>query len=571
MGLWGAIKSAGSAIADGAKSIANKAVEAVSTYVAKGFGKIIQDSLQRLGIPGPLATLVAMALDPRFAKEEIMEAIEVVGKELGVPPSVLNKLKGIVNSIDDYAKAFATGGPGGLVKELGKDLGLPPALYNAISIAVDIGTGNYAGAAMTAVQLAAEAAKELGIPADAVDVVALGAAVAQGDSAGMQKYGAEVASDLIEHIPGVPPEMKDALQAGAQFAGGNTEKAKAEAAQLVNKLVDRLPLPEEIKTLGQMGAAYVSGDKEGLKQASMELAKELAGRLDLPPAAQNVFDAGLALVAGDTKTAAAKLGIPEEVLNKGIEVAKNRDKYIAELKKVASDPAAQKAFTDKLVNTAMEKGPALVAQQLGVDPKYVDMAKTAYKVGSDLYQNSDAYIALAKDIATNPEVRKEFTQIFVGETLSRLGVSPEDQKLAQQFLKDPIGTLDANKEKLARAALNKAGVSNEQIDAAKKFLDNPEAAIKAGGDALVREAKAGLAKLGITDKTFATIESFAKDPAGTTKKMAESYAKQLGSEFGIPADVVGDLLDGDTRSAEKLAKDRARDAVNPHLPQFIRV
>ena len=97
---------------------------------------------------------------------------------------------------------------------------------------MDVGTGNYAGAAMNAVELAGIAAKELGIPADAVDLVGLGTAIAKGDVKGMQKYGAEVASDLIEHVPGMPSEMKDALQAGAQFAGGNTEKAKAEAAQL---------------------------------------------------------------------------------------------------------------------------------------------------------------------------------------------------------------------------------------------------------------------------------------------------------------------------------------------------
>ena len=568
MGLWGAIKSAGSAIADGAKSIANKAVEAVSTYVAKGVGKFIQDSLVRLGIPGPLATLVAMALDPKFAKEEIMEALEVVGKELGVPPSVINKLKNIVNKIDDYAKAFATQGPGGLVKMLGKDLGLPPALYNAISMAVDIGTGNYAGAMMTAVELATIAAKELGIPADAMDMVALGAAIAKGDSSGIQKYGAEVASDLVEHIPGMPSEMKDAMQAGLQYAGGNTEKAQMEMGQLLNNVLEDLPLPDEIKTLGKIASAYYTGDKEGLQKASMELAREVVGHLDLPPTAQKIFDTGMALYEGDTAKAAAILGVPVELVNGAIDVAKNRDQYLDQLKKVASDPAARKAFTDKLVDTAVEKGPAFVAKQLGIDPKYVDMAKTAYNVGSDLYQNRDAYLALAKDIATNPEVRKEFTQIFVGETLSRLGVSPEHQKLAQDFLKNPVGTLDANKEALARAALNKAGISNQQIDAAKAFLDNPEAAIKAGGEQLAKQA---LGKLGISAETLNTIESFAKDPGGTAKKLGEDFARQVGSELGVPPKVVNDLLAGDTKSAEQLAKDTAKNTLNNYLPPFIRV
>jgi hypothetical protein len=438
-------------------------------------------------------------------------------------------------------------------------------------MAVDIGTGNYAGAMMTAVELATIAAKELGIPADAMDMVALGAAIAKGDSAGIQKYGAEVASDLVEHIPGMPDELKNGLQAGLQYAGGNTEKAQQEMGQLLDNVLERLPLPDEIKTLGKIGAAYYSGDKAALEQASMQLAREVVSHLDLPPTAQKIFDTGMALFEGDTAKAAAILGVPVELLNGAIDVAKNRDQYLAELRKVASDPAARKAYTDKLVNTAVEKGPAFVAQQLGIDPKYVDMAKTAYNIGSDVYQNRDAYMALAKDIATNPEVRKEFTQIFVGETLTRLGVTPEQQKLAQQFLKDPVGTLDANKEGIARAALNKAGVSNQQIDAAKAFLDNPEAAIKAGGDALVREAKAGLAKLGLTNETLATIESFAKDPGGTAKKLAGDYARQLGGELGVPPQVVNDLLAGDTKSAVQLGKDTARDAVNDLLPKFIRV
>jgi butyrate kinase len=559
------------AIGNAVKDIATKAVDAVSTYVAKGIGKVMHDALVRLGIPGPLATLVAMAFDPRYAKSEIMEAIQEVGEKLGVPQGVLDKLKNIVNKIDDYAKTFATQGFGGVVKQLGKDLGLPPALYTAIAIAVDVGTGNYAGAAMSAVELASIAAKELGIPADALDVVALGTAIAKGDVNGIQKYGAEVASDLVEHIPGMPEELKNGLQAGLQFAGGNTEKAQAELGQLLNNVLEDLPLPDEIKTLGKIGAAYYTGDKAALEKASMELAREIVGHLDLPPAAQKIFDTGMALYEGDTAKAAAILGVPVELVNGAIDVAKNKDQYLAELRKVASDPAARKAFTDKLVNTAVEKGPAFVAQQLGIDPKYVDMAKTAYNIGSDVYQNRDAYMALAKDIATNPEVRKEFTQIFVGETLTRLGVTPEQQKLAQQFLKDPMGTLDANKEAIARAALNKAGVSNQQIDAAKKFLDNPEAAIKAGGDALVREAKAGLAKLGITDKTFATIESFAKDPGGTAKKLAGDYARQLGGELGVPPKVVDDLLNGDTKSAVQMGKDAARDAANDLLPKFIRV
>ena len=81
----------------------------------------MHDALVRMGIPGPLATLVSMALDPRYAKEELMEAVEIVGKELGVPDSVLNKLKTIINKADEYAKTFATQGFGGVVKELGKD------------------------------------------------------------------------------------------------------------------------------------------------------------------------------------------------------------------------------------------------------------------------------------------------------------------------------------------------------------------------------------------------------------------------------------------------------------------
>ena len=267
---------------------------------------------------------------------------------------------------------------------------------------MDVGTGNYAGAAMSAVELAGMAAKELGIPADAVDLVGLGTAIAKGDVNGMQKFGAEVASDLIEHVPGMPSEMKDALQAGVQFAGGNTEKAKAEAAQFIDNVVEDLPLPDEIKTLGKMGAAYVSGDKEGLKQASMELAREVVGHLNLSPTMQNLFDAGMALAEGDTKTAAAKLGIPEEVLLGAIDVAKNKDKYLDELKKVASDPAARKAFTDKLVDTAVAQGPEFLAKQLGIDPKYVAMARTAVGIGQDVWQNKDAYMALRQGPGDQP-------------------------------------------------------------------------------------------------------------------------------------------------------------------------
>src|SRR5688572_17188387 len=122
MGLFGALKKLGGDIVDGAKSLANKAVEAVGTYVAKGVGKVLHDALVRMGIPGPLATIVSMALDPRFAKNELLEAVEVVGKELGVPPSVIGKLKNIINKAEEYAKTFATQGFGGVIKELGKDL-----------------------------------------------------------------------------------------------------------------------------------------------------------------------------------------------------------------------------------------------------------------------------------------------------------------------------------------------------------------------------------------------------------------------------------------------------------------
>ena len=564
MGLFGALKKLGGDIVDGAKKIANKAVEAVGTYVAKGVGKVLHDALVRMGIPGPLATIVSMALDPRFAKDELLEAVEVVGKELGVPDSVIGKLKNIINKAEHYAKTFATQGFGGVVKELGKDLGLPPALYTAIAIAVDVGTGNYAGAAMSAVELAGIAAKELGIPADAVDLVGLGTAIAKGDVNGMKKYGAEVASDLIEHVPGMPSEMKDALQAGAQLAGGNTEKAKAEAAQFLNNVLEDLPLPDEIKTLGKMGAAYASGDKEGLKKASMELAREVAGHLNLSPTAQKLFDTGMALAEGDTKKAAAALGIPEEVLLGAIDIAKNKDKYLDELKKVANDPAARKAFTDKLVDKAVAEGPKFLAKQLGIDPKYVDMARTAVNIGQDVWENKDAYMAFAKDLATNPAVRKEFAQIFVGETLTRLGVTPEQQQLVKSFLNDPKGTLDANKEAIARTVLNKAGISNQQIDAAKSFLDDPKAAIKAGAEGLAKEA---LGKLGITKETLATIESFSKDPVGTAKKLATDYAQQVGAEMGIPGKVVKDLLEGDTKSAKDLARDKA----NEFLPKFIRV
>jgi hypothetical protein len=337
--------------------------------------------------------------------------------------------------------------------------------------------------------------------------------------------------------------------------------------QALNGVIAQLPLPDEIKTLGKIGMAYAGGDKQALQQASMQLAREVAGRLDLPPAAQKVFDAGMALVEGDTAKAAAALGIPVEVMNGLIDVAQNRDKYMDELRKVANDPAARKAFTDKLVNTAVEQGPAFVAKQLGIDPKYVDMAKTAYNVGSDVWQNRDAYMALAKDIATNPEVRKEFTQIFVGETLTRLGVSPEQQKLAQQFLKDPMGTLDANSEKIARGVLKQAGLSDGQIDAAKAFMDDPKAAVKAGKEALVAEAKAGLAKLGLTSETLATIESFAKEPMKTSRQMATNYAHQIGNEMGVPPKVVDDLLKGETKSAVDFGKDKARD----FLVQTIRV
>src|SRR5215213_5090705 len=186
------------AIGNAVKDIATKAVDAVSTYVAKGMGKVLHDALVRLGIPGPLATLVSMALDPRYAKEELMEAVEVVGKELGVPDSVIKGLKNIINKADQYAKTFATQGFGGVVKELGKDLGLPPALYTAIAIAVDVGTGNYAGATMSAVELAGMAAKELGIPGSAVDLAGLGIAIAKGDVDGIKSHGAAVAGDLLE-------------------------------------------------------------------------------------------------------------------------------------------------------------------------------------------------------------------------------------------------------------------------------------------------------------------------------------------------------------------------------------
>ena len=223
------------------------------------------------------------------------------------------------------------------------------------------------------------------------------------------------------------------------------------------------------------------------------------------------------------------------MLNGAIDVAKNRDKYLDELKKVASDPAARKAFTDKLVNTAVEKGPAFVAKQLGIDPKYVDMAKTAYNVGQDIYQNRDAYMALAKDIATNPEVRKEFTQIFVGETLTRLGVTPEQQKLAQQFLKDPMGTLDANKE-AHRPRRPEQGRHQQPADRRRQGVPRqPRGGHQGRRRCAGPEAKAGLAKLGITNETLATIESFAKDPVRHRQEAGRATTpSRSASELGIP-------------------------------------
>jgi hypothetical protein len=58
-----------------------------SHYVAKGIGKVMHDALVRLGIPGPLATMVAMAFDPLHASENPARRSTTVGTELGVPRS----------------------------------------------------------------------------------------------------------------------------------------------------------------------------------------------------------------------------------------------------------------------------------------------------------------------------------------------------------------------------------------------------------------------------------------------------------------------------------------------------
>jgi hypothetical protein len=264
-------------------------------------GKEISAALGKLGLPPAICNVVAMMGDPSYSTQAICEQIDEVGKALGLPEDLTGALKKIVKKADEYAKAFAQGGFGGVICAVGKDLGLPPVLYEAIAAAVDAYTGNEAAAASHLLKMAAECAKLLGVPAGSLHIAELGADLVTGKG-NIANDALNVGLDVLDHVD-MSPEMRDAIHLGVHCYEGDAKASAADGLKLAVDVGTRLGLPPEAGALVALVDGYATDNNDLMKDAGKQLAQDLVGRLDLPPA----------LKAGLTAAASAGIDHAEQV------------------------------------------------------------------------------------------------------------------------------------------------------------------------------------------------------------------------------------------------------------------
>jgi hypothetical protein len=320
-------------------SSAVKAVTKVVDVATGGvIGKHISNALKAMGLPPAICDIVAMIGDPSYSTKAICEQIDRVGKALGLPPALTGALKKLVEKAEEYTKAFAQGGFGGLVMAVGKDLGLPDWLCHGLAAAIDAYTGNAAGAAAHLMALAAECAKALGVPDSAMDIVLFAADAYSGNVQGAVGHGLNVASDVLVTM-GAPPELASLGHVIGDSLAGDTKGAQAHAMQFAGQVLERMGAPPEVMGLVNLAIAYDQGDKEGMKKAAIQVAGQLINRLDLPPLLKQGLTMGLNAVIND----------PE----KAKEFIKDLPGEIAKLPEKAK--AAAQAAYDTILNMAKEK------------------------------------------------------------------------------------------------------------------------------------------------------------------------------------------------------------------------
>ena len=215
----------------GLDSVIKVAKTAMDT-VTKPLQDAVKSAALRLGLPEELANVLSDAMDPtKLAGKMASKVVGEVCDKLGLPDKVKQGLQGLVEDPTRLVKAFATGGVGGVIKEIGDAIGLPPELTQAISLAVNVATQNYAAAAADATKLAKMAAEKMGLPKEFQAAISITAALVAKDADAL-KQGIGEATLAVADRAGVDSKV---LDVGVKLATGDTEGAKRDGIELAKK------------------------------------------------------------------------------------------------------------------------------------------------------------------------------------------------------------------------------------------------------------------------------------------------------------------------------------------------
>jgi hypothetical protein len=432
----------------------SSAVSAVTKVVdvATGgvIGKHISNALKAMGLPPAICNIVAMIGDPSYSTKAICEEIDRVGKALGLPPALTGALKKLVEKAEEYTKAFAQGGFGGLVMAVGKDLGLPDWLCHGLAAAIDAYTGNAAGAAAHLMALAAECAKALGVPDSAMDIVLFAADAYAGDVKGAAGHALQVGADVLDTLD-IAPEFKALGHMAADGFSGDTKGAQAHALEFAGHVMQRMGAPPEVTGLIKLAVAYDQGDKEGMKAAAKEVAGQLINRIpNLPPIIANKLTSALNSAIDDPKKALETIkDLPAQIANLPEQAKAAAQSVIDTIAGLATDKTAEQdgktSDTDwkKLSGNLLEKGKSYLPPE----------AQKAYEVGLNIVHGDKE--ALKKNLKELTDAGKEVGKGVLNNLKGR--VDSDLLKELQMFIDD-------DKKGVEKLLTGKNHVTSNELD-----------------------------------------------------------------------------------------------------------
>ena len=247
---------------DSVMKVAKSALDSVT----KPLQEAVKSAAMRLGLPEEIASVLSDAMDPtKLAGKMASKVVGEVCDKFGLPDKVKQGLQGMVEDPTKLVKAFATGGVGGVIKEIGDAIGLPPELTQAISLAVNVATQNYAAAAGDATKLAKMAAEKMGLPKEFQAAISITSALVAKDADALKQGIGEATLAVADRV-GVDSKL---LDAGVKAATGDIEGAKRDGIEIVKKQAHAfIPDPLEKIVDAQIDAAadkYVYKDDDNKK------------------------------------------------------------------------------------------------------------------------------------------------------------------------------------------------------------------------------------------------------------------------------------------------------------------